>query len=69
MAWERLVAKYEPHTAPSYLDRKNISENSALVSIDEGPNEWITELESLRAQMNDTKFSAPIIDRDFLIIF
>ena len=49
LALDRLVAKYEPHAAPSYLDLMYTFENNALMSIDEDPNEWITELESLRA--------------------
>ena len=47
LAWHRLVAKYEPHKEPSYLNLKNRFENSDLVSIDEDPDEWITELASL----------------------
>ena len=39
LAWERLVAKYEPHTVPSYLNLKNRFENSALLSIDEDLDE------------------------------
>ena len=49
LAWDRLVAKYEPHTAPSYLNLKIRFENRALVSIDEDPDKLIPELESLRA--------------------
>ena len=61
LAWERLVAKYEPHSASLYLNLKN----GALVSIDEDPDEWTTE--SLRAQIYDTEFSFPMTDKDFLV--
>ena len=44
LAWDRLVTKYEPYTATSNLNLKNRFENSALVSIDKDPDEWISEL-------------------------
>ena len=34
LEWDRLVAKYESHRIPSYLNLKNRFENSALASID-----------------------------------
>ena len=53
--WHRLVAKYELHRAPSYLHVKN-----RMVSIDEDANKWITECETLRFQIDDTRFSSPM---------
>ena len=37
------------------------------MSIDEDPDEWISELESIRAQIDDTKFSSPMTERDFFV--
>ena len=31
-------------------------------------NEWVTELENLRAQINDTKFSSPITNWNFWVM-
>ena len=67
LACGRLVVKYEPHTTPSYFDLKNRFENSTLVSIDDDPDEWITELEILGAKTDHTKFSSPMTDGDFLV--
>ena len=50
---------------PSNLNLKVRFENSALVSIDEDPDEQINKLENLRAKIDDTKFSFPMTDRDF----
>ena len=38
-----------------------------MVAMNKGPNELITEIESLRAQIDDTKFSSPMTERDFLV--
>ena len=51
LAWTRLVHKYEPKTAPSYIQLNREFANSKL-EIGEDPDEWITKLESLRTQMN-----------------
>ena len=62
LAWNRFIAKYELDTAPSYLNLNNRFESSALVLIDDDPDEWITELESLRTQIDDIKFLSPMTD-------
>ena len=58
---------YEPNTASSNLDLKERYENSALVSIDEDPDEWIMEFENLQAQIDDIKCSSLMTNRDFLV--
>lgn len=52
LAWDRLINKYAPKTAPSYIQLKKDFANSKLKSVDSDPDEWITELESLRSEMN-----------------
>ena len=54
MAFDMLGAKNEPHTTPSYVDLKNRFKNNALKSIDENPDEWMPEHESLRTQIDGT---------------
>ena len=58
LAWDRVATKFVPHTASSYLDLNNRFENSVLASVNKDTDEWITELESLRAKVDDTNFSA-----------
>ena len=57
IAWERLVHKYAPKTAPSYIQLKKDFANSKLRSADANPDEWMTDLESLRTEMNKVKIS------------
>lgn len=52
IAWERLVHKYAPKTAPSYIQLKKDFANSKLASVDTDPDEWMTDLECLRSEMN-----------------
>ena len=65
LAWERLLAKYAPKTAPSLLKLKKKFANSKLGS--EHPDEWITELESLRNDMDKISLTAKMTDQDFMI--
>ena len=66
-AWDRLVAKYAPKTAPSLLKLKKQFANSKLGDADKHPDEWITELESLRNDMDKISLSARMTDQDFMI--
>ena len=66
LAWDRLVAKYAPKTAPSLLKLKKQFANSSLHR-DVHPDEWITELESLRNEMNGISISSKMTDQDFMI--
>ena len=52
IAWDRLVHKYAPKTAPSYIQLKKDFANSKLASADTDPDEWMTDLECLRSEMN-----------------
>ena len=52
ISWERLVHKYAPKTAPSYIQLKKDFTNSKLASVDTDPDEWMTDLECLRSEMN-----------------
>ena len=52
LAWERLTSKYQPKSTPSYIQLKKDFANSKLSSLDTRPDEWMSELESLRTEMN-----------------
>ena len=67
LAWDRLVAKYAPKTAPSLLKLKKQFANSKLGDAETHPDEWITELESLRNDMDKISLSAKMTDQDFMI--
>ena len=67
MMWDRLEAKYAPKTAPSLLKLKKKFANSKLDSIEKHPDEWITELESLRNDMDSIDISTKMSDMDFMI--
>ena len=51
-AWEKLKHKYEPSTAPSYIKLNRKFVNSKLTG-DMNPDNWITELEGMRHDMNN----------------
>jgi len=53
IAWDRLITIYAPKTAPSYIQLKKEFANSKLKSAVHNPDEWITDLEFLRTQMNN----------------
>ena len=67
LAWDRLVAKYAPKTAPSLLKLKKEFANSKLDDNDKHPDEWVTELESLRNEMDNIGISGRMSDLDFMI--
>lgn len=66
LAWDRLVAKYAPKTAPSLLKLKKQFANSSLQR-EVHPDEWITDLESLRNDMDSISLSSKMNDQDFMI--
>ena len=47
LAWKRLVSKYEPKTAQSYIKLNKKFVTSKLEDTLTDPEEWITELEAL----------------------
>ena len=51
-AWDRLVNNYAPKTASSYIELKKTFTNSSLASSEEDPDNWITNLESLSAEID-----------------
>ena len=51
MAWKRLCEKYRPNTAPSRLNLIKKFHSMKLESATRDPDEWLTELEDLRAQL------------------
>ena len=51
LAWDRLKMKFESKQAPTRLMLRKEFYNKKLNSIDEDPDEWITELEDLRLRM------------------
>ena len=67
IAWDRLMAKYAPKTAPSLLKLKKKFANSRLVDLEKNPDEWITELEGFRTDMEDIHIATTMSDLDFLI--
>ena len=66
-AWDRLVNKHAPKTAPSYIKLKKTFVNSSLSSSEEDPDNWITDLESLCAEMDVINISGKMTDMDFII--
>ena len=66
-AWDYLVNKYAPKTAPSYINLKKTFPNSSLASPEVDPDDWITYLESLQAKMNSVIISGEMTDMDFII--
>ena len=61
------MAKYSPKTAPSLLKLKKNFANSQLESVDKHPDEWMTELESLRNEIDKISVSTKMSDEDFMI--
>ena len=66
-AWDRLVNKYAPKTAPSYIELKKTFTNSSLASPEDNPDKWITDLESLRDKMNSVNIFGKMTDMNFII--
>ena len=52
---------------PSLLKLKKKFVNSKLEDSDRHPDEWVTELESLRTEMDSIKISGKMSDLDFMI--
>lgn len=67
MAWERLVKKYEPHTAPKLLKLKKELMNMRLDDVSKDPDEWITDLENIRVQINQIDLVSKMSERDLMI--
>ena len=57
IAWQKLMQKYFPKTAPSYIKLKKEFANSTLGDVSTPPDEWASKLESLRNQINAISIS------------
>ena len=67
LAWDRLNSKYESKTVPSLLKLKKNFANSKLESVENNPDEWISELESMRNEIDKINLSTQMSDQDFMI--
>lgn len=65
-AWNRLVAKYSPKTTSSLLKMKKKFENSKLED-GKDPEEWISYLEGIRAEIEAIDNTAAISEKDFMV--
>jgi hypothetical protein len=64
LAWQKMVNKYEPKTAPT-LSKINKEFYGAKLKDKSDPNVWITQLEELRTQMET--MNSTMDDRQFLL--
>ena len=63
LAWDRLVAKHPPKTAPLLSKLKKSFANSQLAeSVEMHPNEWMAELESFRNEIDKISVSTNMSD-------
>ena len=69
LAWDRLVNKYAPQTAPSCISLKKSFANSTLADATEDQDNWITELECMRTEMNKVKIGgkSDMTDVDIIV--
>ena len=67
LAWSRLVAKYAPKSTPSLLKLKKRYENSKLTEVIRDPEDWISELEGIRTEIENIDSSAAISDKEFMV--
>ena len=67
MAWDRLVAKFAPRSTPSLLKLQKEYENSKLESSTRDPEDWISELEGLRIDIELIESSSAISERNFMV--
>ena len=62
LAWDRLKMKFESKQAPTRLMLRKEFYNKKLNTIEEDPDEWITELEDLRLRMQAAGSSISDLD-------
>ena len=67
LVWDRLVAKCSSKTAPLLVKLKKNFANSQLESVDTHPDEWMTEHENLRNEIDKISISMNMSDKDFMI--
>ena len=57
--------KYQPERAPNRVELKQEFANSKLKCVNQDPDEWITKLEVLQADL--ARMKLPIMDKDLFI--
>jgi len=67
LAWDRLVAKYAPRSTPSLLKLKKQFENSKLESVETDPEDWVSELEGLRTEIECIDSTSAMSEKDFMV--
>jgi hypothetical protein len=65
LAWKKLHDKYLPTSAPTKVKLKKAFQAMKLKNKEDDPDEWITELEEMRARLAD--MNSTMDDDDFLI--
>ena len=65
--WDRLISKYTLHIASSVLKLKSEFHYSKLESNKKDPDEWISNLEGLKIQMNEFSPKGSITYKDLMI--
>ena len=66
LTWDRLTTMDAPKTAPSLLKLKKKFASSILEDLDRNPDEFITELEGLRSDMEDIHIKTTMSDLDVM---
>ena len=67
LAWDRMVTKCAPATAPSLLKLKKRFNNCVLNDTNRHPDESITDLESMQYDMDTIPIVTKMSDLHFLI--
>ena len=65
LAWKRLSGKYESKSATNVVDLVRKFSQSRLTSLNKDPDEWIVDLEIMKARLDDMNY--PITDTSFFI--
>ena len=63
LAWKRLSGKYESKSATNVVDLVQKFSQSRLTSLNKDPDEWIVDLEIMKARLDDMNY--PITDTSF----
>ena len=64
-AWKKLTDKYQPDRAPNRVELKQEFTSKKLKDSSQDPDEWITKLEELRADL--ARMKSNISNEDFFI--
>ena len=66
-AWDCLVAKYAPKSTPSLLKLKKEFKNCKLEDAWTDPEDWISELEGIRTEIEAIDSASAISEKDFMV--